>query len=45
MKAVQFDSHVGAGGVLKIEVPVDMTDADLDVVVIVSPAGAVGAYD
>jgi hypothetical protein len=39
MKAVQFHSHVGADGVLKVEVPVGVTDADLDVVVIVSPAG------
>jgi hypothetical protein len=46
MKAVQFHSHVGADGVLKIEVPVGMTDADLDIVVIVSPAGAAaGATD
>ena len=40
MRAVQFHSHVGADGVLKIEVPVGVTDADLDVVVIVSPADA-----
>ena len=46
MKAVQFHSHVGADGVLKIEVPVGMMDADLDVVVVVSPAGAAaGAID
>ncbi len=41
MKAVQFHSHVGADGVLKIEVPVGMTDADLEVLVIVSPADTV----
>lgn len=38
MRAVQFHSHVGADGVLKVEVPIGVTDTDLDVVVIVSPA-------
>lgn len=46
MKAVHFRSHVGADGVLKVEVPVGMTDADLDVVVVVSNPGApAGAID
>jgi hypothetical protein len=40
MRTVQFHSHVGADGILKVEVPVGVTDADLDVVVIVLPAGA-----
>jgi hypothetical protein len=40
MRTVQFHSHVGADGVLKVEVPVGLPDADLDVVVIVSPATA-----
>ena len=46
MRAVQFHSHVGADGVLKIEVPVGVKDTELDVVVIVSPADtAAGAID
>lgn len=43
MRAVQFHSHVGTDGVLKVEVPVGVTDTDLDVVVIVSPAETAGA--
>lgn len=39
-KAVQLHSHVGADGVLKIEVPVGVKDTDLDVLLIVSPADA-----
>jgi hypothetical protein len=40
MKAMQFNSRVDADGVLRIEVPVGLTDRDLEVLVVVSPVGA-----
>lgn len=36
MTTIQLHSHVGPDGVLKIEVPLGMKDADLDVVLIVN---------
>src|SRR6266851_3062422 len=39
MDAIKLRSHVGADGILKLEVPVGVTNTDLDVVVNVEPVG------
>lgn len=35
---ISIRSHVGADGVLRLEVPTEFADADLDVTVLLSPA-------
>ncbi|NJR57217.1 MAG: hypothetical protein HC768_23465 [Acaryochloris sp. CRU_2_0] len=35
---ISIRSHVGADGVLRLEVPTDFSNADLDVTVLLSPA-------
>ena len=42
MKSVPFRSRVGADGLLKLEVPLDIRDADVEVVVVVNPASGTG---
>ncbi len=37
METITLHSHVGIDGILKLEVPVQAKDADLDVVLIVQP--------
>jgi hypothetical protein len=37
METITLNSHVGADGVLKLQVPVKVTNADLEVVLIVQP--------
>ena len=37
METITLNSHVGADGVLKLEVPVKLTNVDLEVVLIVQP--------
>ncbi len=37
MKSIQLTSHVGKDGILKIQMPVDITDQEVDVVVVVQP--------
>ena len=37
MKSVTFRSHVGADGILSLQVPVGITNAELEVMVIVQP--------
>jgi hypothetical protein len=39
MDAIKLRSHVGADGILKLEVPVGVKNIDLDVVVNVAPVG------
>jgi hypothetical protein len=39
MHSVKLRSHVGPDGILKLEVPVGVTNTDLDVVVSVEPVG------
>lgn len=44
MRAFKLQSHVGADGVLRLEVPVDEKDSDLEVVVVVQPSGHAGTW-
>ncbi len=37
MQSVKLHSHVGRDGILKLEVPVGLSEVDLEVVVIVHP--------
>ncbi len=37
MKSITLRSHVGEDGVLKLQVPLDVTNTDLEVMVIVQP--------
>ena len=37
MKSMQLTSRVGKDGILKIQMPVDITDQEVDVVVVVQP--------
>ncbi len=37
MHTITMRSHVGRDGVLKLEIPVGLADADLEVVVVVQP--------
>ncbi len=39
MDSIKLRSHVGPDGILKLEVPVGITDSDLDVIVSVVPVG------
>ena len=40
METITLNSHVGADGILKLQVPVKVTNADLEVVLIVQPVTA-----
>lgn len=35
MQTIKFDTRVGHDGILKLEVPLEVTDADLEVLVVV----------
>ena len=37
MKTIEIASHVGEDGILRLEVPVDVRNQDLDVLVVVNP--------
>lgn len=37
MKSIKLQSHVGSDGILKLEIPLGLTDADLEVLVVVQP--------
>jgi hypothetical protein len=37
MEAIKVKTHVGSDGVLKLEVPVGISDRDLEVLVVVQP--------
>jgi hypothetical protein len=37
MKSITLQSHVGADGILRLQVPVNWADTDLEVMVIVQP--------
>jgi hypothetical protein len=37
MKSMEFKSHVGPDGKLKLEIPLSISNADLEVIVIVQP--------
>ena len=41
METVKLKSHVGADGILKLEVPTSMRDSDLDVVLVIQPSNRV----
>ena len=40
MESIQLRSHVGTDGILKLEVPLEVRDSDLDVVIVVQPRGS-----
>jgi hypothetical protein len=42
METITLHSRVGADGLLKLQVPVKMTNTELDVVLIVQPVAAAG---
>jgi hypothetical protein len=42
METITLHSHVGADGLLKLQVPVKMTNTDLEVVLIMQPVTAAG---
>jgi hypothetical protein len=37
MQSIKLQSHVGPDGVLKLEIPLDLRDTDLEVLVVVQP--------
>ncbi len=37
MTSIKLQSHVGSDGILKLEVPVGIADADLEVVLVLEP--------
>ncbi len=37
MKTIELTSHVGKDGILRLELPIDMRDQDLDVLVVLNP--------
>ena len=37
MQSIKLQSHVGSDGILKLEIPLGLTDADLEVLVVVQP--------
>lgn len=37
MQSIKIQSRVGSDGILKLEIPVGLTDADLEVLVVVQP--------
>ena len=37
MQSITLQTHVGADGILKIEVPVDFSDTDVEVVLVIEP--------
>ena len=37
MKTIELTSHVGEDGILRLELPIDMRDQDLDVLVVLNP--------
>jgi len=41
MQSIKLNSHAGADGVLKLEVPVGVADTDFEVMVIVQPVAKV----
>jgi hypothetical protein len=45
MNSIQLKSRVGADGVLKLEVPVEVTETDLDVLVVFQPLAQRPALD
>ena len=42
METITLHSRVGADGLLKLQVPVKMTNTELDVVLVVQPVASVG---
>jgi len=38
MKTIKIRSHVGRDGVVKLEIPTELTETDIDVVVMYQPA-------
>lgn len=37
MQTIQVETHVGADGILKLALPLDIADTDLEVLVVVQP--------
>lgn len=37
MEAIKLQAHVGSDGILKLEVPVDVTDEDVEIIVTIKP--------
>lgn len=37
MQSIKLQSYVGSDGILKLEIPVDVVDTDLEVLVVVQP--------
>lgn len=37
MQSIKIQSHVGSDGILKLEIPLGLTDRDLEVLVVVQP--------
>lgn len=37
MQTIQVETHVGADGILKLALPLDISDTDLEVLVVVQP--------
>ncbi len=44
MQSITLQSHVGADGVLKLQVPVGIANADLEVMVVVQPITPASAH-
>jgi hypothetical protein len=38
METIKLKTHVGSDGILKLEVPVNVRDADLEIVVVMQPS-------
>lgn len=42
MRSITLNSHVGPDGLLKLDIPTDLSDVDVEVVVIVQPSDPSG---
>lgn len=45
MQSITVSSHVGKDGILRLQVPVGLTDVDLEVMVIIQPVGSTPAVN
>jgi len=43
MQSIKIQSHVGSDGILKLEIPLGLTDVDLEVLVVVQPLAPTAA--
>ena len=42
MQTIKIDTHVGSDGLLKLELPLDISNTDLEVLVVVQPKAKAG---